>query len=169
MEILNNFGFEPILFAAQIVNFLIIFFLMKKLMYKPMLKMLEDRKRKIAEGIKNAEEANKKLEEMILKEEEILKKAQEQAVNLIEEAKVQQAEIMRQTEETTRAQTEKMLKDAREQIAFETAQVEKRLMSHVSKLAVQFLQQSVQELFGANEQEAIMKNALKKLKEKRAD
>ena len=76
MEILNNFGFEPILFFAQIVNFLIIYLVLKKFLYKPLLKVLNDRKHKIEEGLKSAEESNRLLKETIDKEQEILKNAQ---------------------------------------------------------------------------------------------
>lgn len=169
MEILNNFGFELILFAAQIVNFLVIFFVLKKFLYKPMLKMLDERKYKIAEGLKNADEAAKRLEETLQKEEKILSKAQEQARKLLEETKQQQAEMMRTTEETTRLQAEKMLKEARDQITFETAQAEKRITAHISELSIRFLQQSLSDLFGPAEQEEILKKAIKKLKDKRAD
>lgn len=166
MQILDTFGFEPILFLAQIVNFLIIFFLLKRFLYQPMLKILEDRKRTISDGLRHAEEADKRLQETIEKEEKILKKAQEEARKLIEEAKQQQVQIMQETEEKTKARLEEMLRDARQQITFETTQVEKRLTTHVSALAIQFLQHSAQELFGSEEQDLVMKNAIKKLKKK---
>jgi F-type H+-transporting ATPase subunit b len=166
MELLNNFGFEPVLFIAQIVNFLIIFLLMKKFLYAPLVKMLEDRKHKIAEGLRQADASAKLMEETIRKEEMILKKAQEDARKLIDEAKAQQASIMQQTEEATKARVDKMLNDAREQISFESIQAEKRLTSHVSKIAVQFLQEAVQGIFGPQDQELIMKNAIKKLSKK---
>src|SRR5437870_10658982 len=57
MEILKNFGFEPILFIAQIVNFVIIYLILKKFLYKPVLKLLKDRKQTIAGGLKQAEES----------------------------------------------------------------------------------------------------------------
>jgi F-type H+-transporting ATPase subunit b len=43
MELLKNFGFEPVLFLAQVVNFLVIFLVMKKFLYAPLVKMLEER------------------------------------------------------------------------------------------------------------------------------
>lgn len=164
MEILKNFGFEPILFTAQVVNFLVIFFLLKKLMYKPVLKMLEQRKHTISQGLKDAEEAQLRLENATKEEEDILKKAQSEARKLIDDAKVQSANMVEQTEGDTRKRVEAMLSEARQQIAYDTAQAEKKLEKHVATLAVAFLQQSVKELFGPQEQELIMKNALKKLK-----
>ncbi len=166
MQILGQFGFEPILFFAQIVNFFVIFFILKKFLYKPMLKMLEERKQRIAEGLKNAEEAEKHLQETLIKEEQIVKKAQEEARKMIEEAKAERDDMLQKAEVSTKARVDAMLQEARQQIAFETGQAEKRIASHVSRLAVQFLEQTVQDLFGPQEQELIMKNAMKKLREK---
>ena len=45
MEILNNFGFQPTLFIAQIVNFLILAYVFKRFLYKPILKTLKDRQK----------------------------------------------------------------------------------------------------------------------------
>lgn len=164
MEILNNFGFEPILFLAQIVNFLIIYWLLKKFLYKPVLKLLEDRKHKIVQGLKNAEESARLLEETIQKEEKILNQAQEKAKKLIEEAKAQSDIMLKQSIEETRKKVDTMLLEAREQIKYETGIAQKRLEVNISKLAVSFLEKSLQGLFGNKEQEVIMKNALKKLK-----
>lgn len=166
MEILNNFGFEPILLAAQIVNFLIIFFVMKKYLYTPLLKVMEERKEKIAEGLKNADETSRLMQETLQKEKEVLKKAHEDAKKLIAEAKAEQAVIMQQAEEQAHKRVETMLTDAKEQINLQTVQVQKQLSAHVTHVAMQYLSEAVQGMFGPQEQELIMKNAIKKMKKK---
>lgn len=166
MEILENFGFDPVLFTAQIVNFLILFFLMKKFLYKPLLKVLEDRKNKIAEGLENAEKSNKLLQETIEKEENVLRKAREEAKKMINQAKAEQAAVLAQTEEATKARVNKMLEDAREQINLETANAQKKLTAHVNKIAVDYLNQAAKGMFTEDAQENILKNAITKLKKK---
>lgn len=42
---------------AQILNFLFLVFILAKFAYKPLLKMMEDRKNKIAGDLENAEKA----------------------------------------------------------------------------------------------------------------
>jgi len=164
MQILKNFGFEPILFIAQIVNFVIIYLVLKKYLYKPVLKLLKDRKQTIANGLKQAEESARLLEETVQKEEKILKDAQEKARKLIDEAKAQTDEILRQSETVTKKKVDSMLDEARKQISYETSMAEKRLETNISKLAVSFLEKSLTGLFGEKEQESLMKNAIKKLK-----
>ena len=52
MELLKDFGFDPILLTAQIINFLIVLVVLKKFMYKPVLDMLKKRENDIKKGIK---------------------------------------------------------------------------------------------------------------------
>src|SRR3989344_3938875 len=135
MEILENFGVNPILLAAQIVNFLIIFFVLKKFLYKPILELLKKRQIMIKEGISQAEESRIKLEKVIIEEKNILRQAQLAAKKVIEDAKQESIELARQASDNAKKQTEKILTDARAQISREYAETEKRLAVQTSKLA----------------------------------
>ncbi len=166
MEILFNFGFEPILFFGQIVNFVVIYIILKKYMYKPLLKTIESRRNKISKGLKDAEEAEQRLADATQKEERVLKSAHERAKKIVDEAKIENDKILTEAEENARKKAESILEEAKAQIAHETSQAEKRLELKVSNLAVSFLENSLKGLFGTKEQEAIMKNALIKMKGK---
>ena len=164
MEIIKNFGVNPILLAAQIVNFLIIFFILKKFLYKPVLELLKKRQEMIKEGIEQAEESRIKLEKVVVEEKNILRTAQLQAKKLIEDAREESAELTLRMAENAKKQTEKILQDAKEQIARESLETEKRLAVSTSKLAVSFLEKALGEFFSAKEQEEVVSNALKKIK-----
>lgn len=166
METAQQFGINWILLAAQVVNFLIVLYILKRLMYKPIQQMLKNREKTIREGVEQAEQARVSLEKAAEKEKEILKKAHAEAKQLLDETKVQRAQMLLENEALTKKQAEAILKEARSQIAFETAEAERRLSTHISQLAVTFLQKSISELFSEDDQELIMKNALKKIKEK---
>ena len=64
MDILSQFGVKPILLAAQVVNFLILLFILKKFLYGPILKVLSERRKKIEDSLKNVEEIEKRYNEM---------------------------------------------------------------------------------------------------------
>jgi F-type H+-transporting ATPase subunit b len=166
MEVLSKFGINPVLLVAQIVNFLIILFIVKKYALKPILKMLKDRETTIKNGLQQAEDAKKLLEDTAEKERDVLKKAHTQARELLDEAKKDGEELLAKAETKTHQQIEKMLSEAREQISSETAQAEKRLMNHISDLAVKLIEKSSSELFTEKEQSIIMEKAVKNLKKK---
>lgn len=164
MEIIKNFGLNPILLGAQVVNFLIILFILKKFLYKPTLDVLKKRQTAISEGLKQAEEARIKLEKVVVEEKNILRRAQLQSKEIIEDAKQESVKISRQMNEDAKRQTEKLLRDAEEQIARKSADAEKRLAINTSKLAVTFLEKALREFFSAKEQKEVVANALRKIK-----
>ncbi|MBF8250088.1 MAG: atpF [Candidatus Levybacteria bacterium] len=163
MEIVKNFGLNPILLAAQIVNFLIVFFILKKFLYKPILEALGKRQVTIKEGLKAAEDARIKLEKVVVEEKNILRTAQLQSKKIIEDAKNESAEIAKQISEEAKKHTEKLLSDTREQIIKESIATEKRLALSTSKLAVAFLEKTLKEFFSTKEQKEVLAQALKKI------
>lgn len=165
MEVLHDFGVEPTLLIAQIVNFLIIAYVLKRFAYKPILELLKNRKQTIELGLKNADEAKKLLEQANEKETALLKNAQSQAKKMQDEAKKASEEILAKTEESAKLRTEQMLLEAKEKIAQETKEAEKRLEAHTTELAVAFLQKAVSELFSPADQKAVLERATKALKE----
>ena len=50
-------------FSAQIINFLILLFILNKLVYKPIIKAMKDRNNKIQKNISDAESKFKEAEE----------------------------------------------------------------------------------------------------------
>lgn len=164
MEIVENFGLNPVLLVAQIVNFLIVLFVLKKFLYKPILEVLNKRQVTIKEGLKQAENARIKLEKVVIEEKSILRQAQLQSKEMIEDAKKESMEITKEMIEDAKKQTEKMLNNAKEQIARESLETEKRLAVKTSRLAVTFLEKALTEFFSAEEQKSVVSQALKKIK-----
>lgn len=164
MEIVKNFGLNPVLLGAQIVNFLIVFFILKKVLYKPVLEVLKKRQTTIKEGLRAAEEARIKLEKVVVEEKNILRQAQLQSKKIIEDATEESVEIARRINEETKKQTEKLLNDTREQISRESIETEKRLASSTSKLAITILEKALKDFFSPKEQKEVIANALKKIK-----
>lgn len=168
MEILKNFGVNPILLTAQVINFLIILYVLKRYLYKPIFGVVKRREQSIKEGLKQAEDARILLEKTGIKEKEILKKAQEESRKLLEETKKQRDEILKSTDLSAQKRAEQILDEAKKQIVFETNKAKKELSMQVSGLAVEFIQNSVGELFDKEDQRMMIDNAITKIR-KRVD
>lgn len=164
MEIVKNFGVNPVLLGAQIVNFLIILFILKKFLYKPVLELLRKRQEAIKDGIRQAEEVRVKLEKVVIEEKNILKQAQIIAKKIVDDAREESVDVAKQINDDAKKHTEKMLKDAKEQINRESLDVEKRLAVNTSKLAVSLLEKALKDFFSAKEQEEVVANAINKIK-----
>ncbi len=164
MDILKEFGFNPTLFIAQIINFLIIMFLLKKILYKPVLDMLNKREQDVKQGIKNKEEAEKLLADAQTKETQLLQSAQAKAEKIVADAKAEANETRAQIEEAARKDAEKMLSIARETIENETRLAEERLTAKIGGIAINLLEKSLTGIFGKSEQSFILEKAEAQLK-----
>lgn len=105
MEIFTTFGVSWGKFIAQIILFLIVYWVLKKYAFGPILEVLNERRRRIEEGQHNAEKIKKQLAEAELRYQEVLRKANEEATRLIEEARTS-------TEAHTQKQLQQAIKDA---------------------------------------------------------
>lgn len=164
MNLIQQFGVDKVLFIAQIINFLIVFYILKRYLYKPVLEILKTRAEMVKKGIKDAEEAKLLYANATEREKEIIRKAQAESKKIIETAKKQNSDLLKANEIVIKHQADRILNEAREQIAFESLETERRLSAHVSQLAVNFLQKSLEDAFSEKEQEIIMRNAIKNIK-----
>ncbi|OGD89486.1 ATP synthase F0 subunit B [Candidatus Curtissbacteria bacterium RIFCSPLOWO2_02_FULL_40_13b] len=136
MEILKNFGIQPTLLLAQIVNFLIILFLLKKFFYKPITKALEDRKKKIEESLVNAQLIEEKLAKTEEQTNQILEQAKNDAQNLISGAKEEAQRIADQATAEARQTIDQTVVEAKSQIEAQKVQMQKELEQQILNLVV---------------------------------
>lgn len=167
MEIFKDFGVNPVLLISQIVNFLVILFILKRFMYKPVLDILKKRENQIKEGLKNAEESEKKLAQTLEKEKEVLHKAHEMAQKIVNDAKIEAAETKLKIEELTKKEVEMMIEQSRQTIEQETKEAEQKLSKRIGQIAVDLLQKSLKGIFGEREQKLIMKKAISQLEKQK--
>lgn len=101
-------GIDWKLIIAQVINFLILLFVLRKFLYQPVLKMMEERQAKITKGLADAAEAEKKLLTSEAESKKIEEKAYAEAEKLIKTA---QQEASRSAEEI-KAKAEKQAASA---------------------------------------------------------
>jgi len=78
-KILEVFAVEWELLLVNIFNFTVLVLALTYLLYKPVIKILDERREKIQKGLKDAEKAHEKLNEIEQDKVKILSQAQKQA------------------------------------------------------------------------------------------
>ncbi len=86
-QLLTDFGVSWPKFIAQVILFLIVYTVLRKFAFGPVVAMFEERRRRIEEGQLNAEKIKKQLAESELRCQEILRKANADAQRIIEEGR----------------------------------------------------------------------------------
>jgi F-type H+-transporting ATPase subunit b len=89
----HQFGIDWKIMLAQLINFAVVFFVLKKFAYKPILNLLDARKKKIEDGLTFAEKAKNELASIeVIKGEEIVK-AQKQGMEIVKASEVSAAKV----------------------------------------------------------------------------
>lgn len=164
MEILKNFGFDPVLLTAQIINFLIILYLLKRFLFKPILLTLKKREDEIDKGLKNAEEGKKVLEEALEKEKDILSKARAESEKIISEANSRAAKKSEEALEKAKMDTQRLIDQAKESLERDRKDAEAELEERVTKLAIEILEKSLGKILSKKEQALITEKAIREIK-----
>lgn len=136
MEIVKEFGINPILLLAQIVNFTILLVILKKFLYKPILKVLDERKKQVAKSIKDAEEIEKRLEQSSLEQEQLLDKARLESASMIKEAKDEAKSLAEKTVENAKEQVTQLMQKNKERLDLEKDQMLKEAKKDLAEIII---------------------------------
>jgi F-type H+-transporting ATPase subunit b len=132
----DTFGWKWELFLSQVVSFCIVAFLLRRFAYKPILAVLEERRRKIEEGQLNAEKIKKQLAEAEKRYQEILAKANADAQKMIDEARASSAHLAERKQQEAVAGAEQIIAKAREASAMEHERQMESLKRELGRLVV---------------------------------
>lgn len=163
MDFLKDFGVKPILLAAQVVNFLILLFILNKLLYKPILKVLADRRKKIEESLKNAEEIEKKLAETNEKIDKMLLKASEDAQKIVDEAKKAGVLIVEEAHQKASKDAENIIRKAVESGRLEVERMINEARAQLFDLVIAVINKVTGKVISKDEQEEIIQQEIKHL------
>lgn len=136
-QIANTFGVDWPHLISQIISFSIVCFLLQRFAYKPVLKMLEERRALIALGKANAEKIAAELARIEAQRQEVLRKANIMATELIDEARVAAARIHKIESQKAIAAAEQIIVKAREAAEQDHARTMAELKSEMGQLIVQ--------------------------------
>ena len=162
-ETLNTLGIQWPKLIAQVINFAIVMFVLWKWAYKPVLKMLELRREKVAESITNADKIKAELAATEARRLEILNQANDQANKLIQEAREAAARVQAQETQRAVAQAEQIVAKAREATAQDHARMLTELKREVGRLVVQTTAAVTGKVLTPEDQRRLIEDANKQL------
>ncbi len=132
----EQLGLEPIKLAIQTLNFLILLFLLQRLAYRPLLRMMDARSARIRNDLDEA----RRLREESAQEREAYQRqmanARQEARSVLDEANAVAVRIREQAQAEAEAQNAATLRRAREEIAREKEQAIGELRREVADLAI---------------------------------
>jgi F-type H+-transporting ATPase subunit b len=121
---------------GQVLGFLILVWFTWKFIWPPLLGAIEERQKKIADGLAAANRGQKDLEDAKAKAGDIVREAREKAVQVVDQASKRSGELIDEAKHTAVAEGERLVAAARAEVATESARARDGLRREVAALAV---------------------------------
>jgi F-type H+-transporting ATPase subunit b len=121
---------------GQAIVFLILIWFSVKFIWPPLLKAIEDRQKKIADGLAAAERGQKELQHASGEASAIVHEARDKALKIVEQANRRSNEIIDEARTTAIAEGQRLVGDARQEVALEQSRARDALRKDVAHLAV---------------------------------
>lgn len=163
MEILKQFGVDWPHFIAQLILFLIVYFVLNRFAFAPLLKVLEERRKRIEEGQLNAEKIKKQLAEAELRYQEILRKANDDAQVMIEELRKSNEAFSQREMEKAVKESASIVERARHEITSERNRMVDEVKREMVSLVVKTTAQVAGKVLSPEDQKRLSEEASKEL------
>ena len=150
---------------TQLVSFIILGLVLTKFLYKPIVKLLDERAEKIKRGLDDAESATRSAEEAAQRTEEEIMKARQEGKKLIAEAQLTSSSLREAEKKKITVEIESMMSKARKEIENEKDGAIMELKNHFGDLVVDAAGKVIeQEVDEKNHSELIKKTLEKEIK-----
>jgi F-type H+-transporting ATPase subunit b len=161
--IARTFGVDWPHLLAQIVSFCIMCAVLYRWAYTPVLKMLEQRRKVIALGEKNAEQIKAELARTEAQRQEVIQKANVEAAKIIEEAHAAAARVQDRETQKAIAGAEQILAKSKEAASQDYERMLTELRREVGRLVVQTTASVTRKILTPEDQRRLAEETAKEL------
>jgi F-type H+-transporting ATPase subunit b len=148
---------------GQLIAFMVFVWFCMKYVWPPLLAAIEERQKKIADGLEASVRAEKDLELAQEKATEQLKDAKAQAAEIVEQAKKRASQLEESEKQKAYSEREKIIASGYAEIEAERNRAKEELRSQVAALAVAGAEQILQREIDVNAQNDIVEKLVAEL------
>lgn len=142
---MGELGINPTYLAFQIINFLLLVFLLHRILYRPILNMLDQRKERIREGQEAAQQARTEAEQLRQEYEQQLEESRAHARKIIEDATAAAERLRDESVANAQQEAQRILERGQEELRAEVAHARRELRQEVASLSVAVAGKLIQE------------------------
>ena len=153
---------DPGLYVWTILTFLLLFFLLTKFAWKPLLKALSEREEKIRSSLEKADEAQQKLERLGAEGEEIIGKARAEAQSIVSDGKKASEKVRGEIETKAKEKANTIVTQAEKQITAEKEKAISDIRSEVAALSIQIAEKLIRKNLSQKDNMALINESLDK-------
>lgn len=161
---LSALGVDPRAFLVQLITFALVFVVLKKYAFGPILKVLNERRATIESGVKLGEDMQRQKAKFDAKVESLLHEARQEADSILAIAQDNARQAIREAEEKARDKAAGILKEADSRIAQDTARARRQLEKELVGLVAEATEAIIDQKVDAKKDAGLIERALKEAK-----
>jgi F-type H+-transporting ATPase subunit b len=158
---LGALGFDPKAFLIQLITFILAYLVLRRFAFGPIIKVLNERRTTIENGVKLGEQLKKDQAELEAKVAETMQKTRQQADTIIAEAQDNGRQIVKEAEDKARDKAAGVVAEAESRIAQDTARARQSLQKELVGLVSDATEVIVEEKVDAKKDAALIDRALR--------
>jgi len=162
-DLFSKLGINWQSLVFQIINFVILLVILKKFVYRPILNALDQRKKKIAESIKQAEEIDRQAKQATEAHEATLREARQKAQRIIDQANLDAEKVRTEKAEATKQEIEHLLVKAKQQIKDEKHQALSEVKREAGALIIRASEKVLRERLNDKQDQELVERSVKEL------
>ncbi len=161
-DMLSKIGIDWRLFLAQLLNFLLLFFLLRTFAWKPLLNALQERRNRIKKGLTDAEAAETARRSADADREKLLSETRKEGAELIEEARKAGESVREKKIQMARKEVDRFVADAEDRIGREQDEAWQNLRGRAADLVTEASKKLIPQL-DASAHQSLIRDALREL------
>lgn len=142
------------------VTFLIVFFLLRKMAWKPILGALKEREASIQNALDSAQKAKDEMAALQASNEAILMEARNERDKLLKEARDTKESIIAEAKSAAQKEADKIMQSARESIQSEKVAAMDELKNQVARLSIEIAEKIIRTELSSDEKQKSLVNAM---------
>ncbi len=148
-----------------LLAFLIVFFVLRKFAWRPILASLDQREKNIAGSLETAERVKREMAQLKSENEELMARAREERAVMLKEARDTKDRIVNEAKEQAKVEANKIILEAQQQINAQKMAAITDVKNEVGKLVVEVTEKVLRkQLAGKEAQEAHIKGLINDIK-----
>lgn len=154
-------GLDPKAFLIQLVTFLLVFLVLRKYAFGPIVNLLEKRRKTIEDGLKLTSQLSEEKQKLEREVAEVHKKARKESDEIIATSRVRADALIKEAEDKAQAKVDNMLAEAKKKIDEETKRARRGLEREMVELVIKATEFVAKEKIDPKKDEKLIVEALK--------
>jgi F-type H+-transporting ATPase subunit b len=154
---------DPGLAIWTIITFLVLFALLAKFAWKPLLAFLDARQEAIKTSLENAQTAKRELERLQQESSQIIRKAHGEAESIVSKSWSDAERVREEMKQKAKTEADAIVKESQRQIEIETGRALRQIRSEVADLSVAIASKVIQRNVTKADNDRFIEDTLKQI------